>query len=148
MAINWVLLAKTVGRRFCNIILCRRGRQVIRHANFARTTQTDNYIGYSTRIDVPVAKQIHLNDTLYVGPKRKVSYKMWQQVLINGGLRLLWPISKPLFILLENIHKVLGNWGWSIIVLTLLVKIALMWFSNKSYYSMAKMRQIAPRLEN
>lgn len=52
-----------------------------------------------------------------------------------------------LFALLESIHKVLGNWGWSIIVLTILVKIALMWFSNKSYYSMAKMRAIAPKLQ-
>lgn len=115
---------------------------------FARTTQTDNYIGYSTRIDVPVAKQIHLNDTLYVGPKTQSQLQNVATGLdktVDYGF--LWPISKPLFILLENIHKVLGNWGWSIIVLTLLVKIALMWFSNKSYYSMAKMRQIAPRLE-
>jgi len=60
---------------------------------------------------------------------------------------ILWPISKVLFWILDNVHKVLGNWGWSIIVLTLLVKIALMPIANKSYHSMAKMRAVAPRLQ-
>jgi YidC/Oxa1 family membrane protein insertase len=48
---------------------------------------------------------------------------------------------------LDGVHKVINNWGWAIIVLTLLVKIALMWFSNKSYVSMAKMRALAPKMQ-
>ena len=60
---------------------------------------------------------------------------------------LLWPISKVLFVILEGIHKFIGNWGWSIVVLTLIIKIALFWLSNKSYVSMAKMRAIAPKLQ-
>lgn len=115
---------------------------------FSRQSGKDNYIGYSNIISVGNNKQITLNDTLYVGPK--VQDKLEHVAVgldktVDYGV--FWPISKPLFILLENIYKLLGNWGWSIIVLTLIVKIALMWFSNKSYYSMAKMRQIAPRLQ-
>lgn len=60
---------------------------------------------------------------------------------------LLWPISKVLFVILEGIYKFIGNWGWSIVVLTLIIKIALFWLSNKSYVSMAKMRAIAPKLQ-
>ena len=60
---------------------------------------------------------------------------------------VLWPISKPIFILLQNIHAFLGNWGWSIIALTLIIKASLMWISNKSYYSMAKMRLLAPKMQ-
>ena len=60
---------------------------------------------------------------------------------------LLWPISKVLFVILDGIHKFIGNWGWSIVVLTLIIKIALFWLSNKSYVSMAKMRAIAPKLQ-
>lgn len=115
---------------------------------FSRSTEQDNYIGYSNVIDVPQGRQITLNDTLYAGPKVQEQLKTVATGLdktVDYGF--LWPISKPLFILLENIHKLLGNWGWSIIALTLIVKISLMWISNKSYYSMAKMRQIAPRLE-
>ena len=85
---------------------------------------------------------------MYAGPKEQADLKSVAVGLnktVDYGL--LWPISKVLFALLEGIHKVLANWGWSIIVLTILVKIALMWFSNKSYYSMAKMRALAPRLQ-
>jgi len=88
-----------------------------------------------------------LNATLYAGPKVQSELKevaVGLNQTVDYGL--LWPISKILFAVLDGIHKVIGNWGWSIILLTILVKIALMWFSNKSYYSMAKMRAIAPRL--
>lgn len=115
---------------------------------FSRQSGNDNYIGYSNIIDVANGKQITLHDTLYIGPKvqdKLENVAIGLDKTVDYGV--FWPISKPLFILLENIHKVLGNWGWSIIALTLIVKIALMWFSNKSYYSMAKMRQIAPRLQ-
>lgn len=115
---------------------------------FSRSSGNDNYIGYSTQLSVPQGKQISLDDTLYVGPK--VQSQMHDVAIgldktVDYGF--LWPISKPIFVLLENIHKLLGNWGWSIIALTLIIKIALMWISNKSYYSMAKMRLIAPRLQ-
>lgn len=115
---------------------------------FSRSNGNDNYIGYSSVVDVASNRQITLNNTLYIGPK--VQSNM-QDVAIGldktVDYGVLWPISKPIFMLLELIHKVLGNWGWSIIVLTLLIKAALMWISGKSYYSMAKMRLIAPKLQ-
>ncbi|MBB5191880.1 YidC/Oxa1 family membrane protein insertase [Silvimonas terrae] len=55
--------------------------------------------------------------------------------------------SKPIFWLLDHIHKVVGNWGWSIIILTMLIKALFYPLASKSYRSMAKMRKLAPRLE-
>jgi YidC/Oxa1 family membrane protein insertase len=48
---------------------------------------------------------------------------------------------------LRNIHAVVGNWGWSIILLTLLIKAAFYKLSEQSGHSMAKMRKIAPRMQ-
>ncbi|SFN89954.1 YidC/Oxa1 family membrane protein insertase [Formivibrio citricus] len=56
-------------------------------------------------------------------------------------------IASPLFMLLDMLHQVLGNWGWAIIVLTVLIKAAFYPLSAASYRSMAKMRLIQPRME-
>ncbi|PYE41192.1 MULTISPECIES: membrane protein insertase YidC [Psychrobacter] len=116
---------------------------------FSRETGDDYFIGFNSQpINVAPNKQLTLNATLYAGPKVQSELKE-----VSVGLNktvdygLLWPISKILFAILDGIHKIIGNWGWSIILLTVLVKIALMWFSNKSYYSMAKMRAIGPKLK-
>ncbi len=116
---------------------------------FAREVGGDYFIGMNSQpIAVPAHQQMDIAATLYTGPKDQTAL-----LEVAPGLNktvdygLLWPISKILFAILEGIHNILGNWGWSIIALTVLVKIALMWFSNKSYYSMAKMRAIAPRLQ-
>ncbi|MGL6041176.1 MAG: membrane protein insertase YidC, partial [Deefgea sp.] len=55
--------------------------------------------------------------------------------------------SAPLFAILEFIHGLVGNWGWSIIIVTFLLKLAFFPLSSASYRSMAKMRLLAPRME-
>jgi len=55
-------------------------------------------------------------------------------------------IAKPLYWLLSNIHSFLGNWGWSIMALVLLIKIAFFWLQAKGYESMAKMKAINPKV--
>jgi len=55
-------------------------------------------------------------------------------------------IAKPLFWLLDQIHKILGNWGWSIVALTLLIKLVFFPLSAASYKSMARMKEITPRM--
>lgn len=116
---------------------------------FSRAQDGINYIGYSSpAINVASGKQITLSDTLYIGPKTQSELNEVAKGLNQSvDYGILWPISKLFFVLLDGIHKALGNWGWSIIVLTIIIKIMLMWFSNKSYYSMAKMRLLAPKLQ-
>lgn len=115
---------------------------------FSRSDGGMNYIGYQSGVHVGAGKQLTLEDTLYAGPKVQSELKQVAEGLektVDYGV--FWPISKPIFLLLQSIHSFLGNWGWSIIALTLIIKSCLLWISNKSYYSMAKMRLIAPRLQ-
>jgi YidC/Oxa1 family membrane protein insertase len=56
-------------------------------------------------------------------------------------------IAKPIFWLMDQIHKVLGNWGWTIIVLTILIKLAFFPLSAASYRSMAKMKTVTPKMQ-
>ncbi|MFC5473260.1 membrane protein insertase YidC [Paraherbaspirillum soli] len=55
-------------------------------------------------------------------------------------------IAKPIFWLMTQIHKVLGNWGWTIIALTVLIKLAFFPLSAASYRSMAKMKKVTPKM--
>ena len=85
--------------------------------------------------------------TLFIGPQRE---KMLEGV--TPGLELvkdygiLAILSKPLYWLLDKLHGVLGNWGWSIVALVLLLKIAFFWLNAKAYGSMARMKAINPRI--
>lgn len=56
-------------------------------------------------------------------------------------------VAKPIFWLMTQIHKVLGNWGWTIIALTVLIKLAFFPLSAASYRSMAKMRTVTPKMQ-
>ena len=55
-------------------------------------------------------------------------------------------LAKPLYWLLDQLHKILGNWGWSIVGLVLLLKILFYWLNAKAYASMAKMKAINPKI--
>lgn len=85
---------------------------------------------------------------LFVGPK--LQHQMEQvapglELTVDYGM--LTFLSKPLFWLLEYIHKVVNNWGWAIVILTLIIKLAFYKLSAASYKSMANMRKLAPKLQ-
>ena len=54
-------------------------------------------------------------------------------------------LAKPLYWLLDKLHGFIGNWGWSIMALVLIIKVAFYWLQAKGYESMAKMKAINPR---
>ena len=58
----------------------------------------------------------------------------------------LMPLAKPLFWLLDELHGMIGNWGWAIVALVVLLKIAFYWLNAQAYKSMAKMKAINPRV--
>jgi len=86
-------------------------------------------------------------DQLFVGPKLPDAL-----AVIAPGLELtvdygwLTVIAQPIHWLLDKIYSVVGNWGWAIIVLTILIKLAFYKLSETSYKSMANMRQLTPRM--
>ena len=57
-------------------------------------------------------------------------------------------IAKPIFWLLEQIHSYVANWGWAIVILTLIIKLIFFPLSAASYKSMARMKEVQPRLMN
>ncbi|WP_018079216.1 membrane protein insertase YidC [Thiobacillus denitrificans] len=59
----------------------------------------------------------------------------------------LTPLAYPIFWALEKIERLVGNWGWAIIILTILLKLALYPLSAAGYKSMAKMKKLTPRLQ-
>ncbi len=56
-------------------------------------------------------------------------------------------IAQPLFWLLDKLHTLIGNWGWSIVALVVLLKIAFFSLNASAYRSMAKMKAVAPRIQ-
>ena len=55
-------------------------------------------------------------------------------------------LAEPLFWLLTQLHRLLGNWGWSIVGLVVLLRIAFFWLNLKAYTSMAKMKAVNPKI--
>ena len=85
---------------------------------------------------------------MYVGPKeqrRMVTADQKLELTVDYGW--LTPISSPLFWLMTYINKVFPNWGISILLLTLLVKLAFYPLSAASYKSMARMKKLGPRMK-
>ncbi len=108
-----------------------------------------NIIGFtSPTITVPAGTVAEVDATFYSGPKIQSELKdlaVGLNQTVDYGW--LWPIAKLLFLGLQFFHGIVGNWGWSIILLTILVKLILWPLSSKSYRSMAKMRVIAPEMQ-
>ncbi|MFB1010232.1 MAG: membrane protein insertase YidC [Thiopseudomonas sp.] len=115
-----------------------------------RKDAAGNYIiGYTgPAVQVAPGDHARMDATLYAGPKNQATLKK-----LSPGLELtvdygfLWFLAQPIFWLLTVIHSMLGNWGWSIIVLTLLIKLAFFPLSAASYRSMARMRAVAPKIQ-
>lgn len=106
------------------------------------------YLGALTDVAVPPSNENTVGGQFYLGPEIKDVLKP-----ISPGLDLtidygiLWPISQLLFWLLKNIYQFVGNWGWSIILVTLMIKLAFYKLSASSYRSMGHMRRIQPKIQ-
>ncbi len=88
-----------------------------------------------------------LRASLYVGPKeQKILKTLAEGMDLTVDYGWLTVIAAPLFWLLEWLHRFIGNWGWAIIALTILIKAAFFPLSAASYKSMAHMKKVQPRL--
>jgi len=84
---------------------------------------------------------------LYVGPQDQHALAQLAPgldlVVDYGWLTFL---AKPIFWLLEFLHRIVGNWGWAIVLLTVIIKAAFYPLSAASYKSMARMKEVTPRM--
>jgi YidC/Oxa1 family membrane protein insertase len=116
--------------------------------NFAREVDKRHAIGMITPAEAlaPGARRA-LQATFFAGPQEE---KMLERVA--PGLDLVKDygiftiLAKPLYWLMDKLHGLIGNWGWTIMALVLVIKIAFYWLQAKGYESMAKMKAINPRI--
>ncbi|NYT61479.1 membrane protein insertase YidC [Alcaligenaceae bacterium] len=89
-----------------------------------------------------------VESSLWVGPQdQKAMGELAPGLELVVDYGWLTIIAKPLFKIMTWIHALIGNWGWTIVVLTLLIKLVFYPLSAASYRSMAKMKQVAPRMK-
>jgi YidC/Oxa1 family membrane protein insertase len=97
---------------------------------------------------VAANSSLTVGSKLWVGPQDQSALEALApglELVVDYGLLTI--IAKPVFALMTWLFSLLGNWGWTIVLLTVLIKAAFYPLSAASYRSMAKMKMVAPRLQ-
>ena len=104
--------------------------------------------GVSNETVVPAGATYAREDQLWLGPKAQKHMNAIHPALdLSVDYGVFSFLSQPLFWLLSKLYDLLGNWGWAIIAIVVILKALLFPLSAKQYQSMAKMRAIQPRIE-
>lgn len=117
---------------------------------YTKAVAGDRYIigTYSPAVQVPAGQSHTFSSRLFAGPKlHDTLAKIAPGLELTVDYGWLTVLAEPIHWLLTLIHKVVGNWGWAIIILTILIKAAFYKLSETSYKSMANMRKLAPRMQ-
>ncbi len=97
---------------------------------------------------VPAGGSLELSESLFVGPKLQEQLKeAGPRLELTADYGMLTILAQPLFWLLSKIYEYVGNWGWTIIIVTFLIKLVFYKLAETSGRSMAKMKTVAPRLK-
>ena len=92
------------------------------------------------------SKQIH-QTRLFVGPQEeKLMEGLYPGLELVKDYGWLTILAKPLYWLLDELYGFIGNWGWSIVALVVVLKIAFYWLNSQAYKSMGKMKAINPKI--
>jgi YidC/Oxa1 family membrane protein insertase len=121
----------------------------ISRENFVRKVDTNLYaVGMITPLaDVAPGQSKSVSARLFVGPQEeKVLESLAPGLDLLKDYGWLAMLAKPLYWLLDKLFGFIQNWGWSIVALVLLLKIAFYWLNAKAYSSMAKMKAINPKI--
>ena len=124
--------------------------QAKQHNQFYSQTSGNHYtiaMAYPS-VSISPGQSINQSASLYVGPaiaKNLDHVAPYLDKTIDYGW--LWFISVWIFALMSWIFQYVGNWGWAIVLTTLIIKLVFFPLSSKSYRSMAKMRELAPRIK-
>ena len=108
-------------------------------------------IGYKTNTPVVInaGETQTISSKAYIGPKdhKQLEAQNVEGLLLTVDYGWLTAIASPLFWLLKTIHQYVQNWGWSIVILTIMIKLCFFPLSAASYKSMARMRKFTPRMQ-
>ncbi|QDP71483.1 membrane protein insertase YidC [Legionella israelensis] len=117
---------------------------------YTRSVDDDYTIGAVTQlISVKPGDEKQIASRLYIGPEiTSVLNQISPTLDMTVDYGILWFLSSILFSLMKMIYNVVGNWGWSIVLVTVLIKLAFYRLSATSYRSMAGMRKLQPKLQS
>lgn len=124
--------------------------QGIERENFVRKVDDTFYTAgmITTLGQIAPGQAKTLDARFFAGPQQeKMLESLTPGLVLVKDYGMFTILAKPLYWLLDKIHSVLGNWGWSIVGLVLLLKIAFYWLNAKAYASMAKMKALNPRIQ-
>jgi len=115
---------------------------------YTRALNGDYTIGaVSKALVIEPSKTAEIGSRLYLGPEiTSVLKEISPSLDLTVDYGWLWFISSLLFSLMKAIYSIIGNWGWSIVLVTFLIKLAFYRLSATSYKSMANMRKLQPKL--
>lgn len=116
---------------------------------YSRVIDGQYLIGFvSSVMEIKPQESHQVANRLYIGPELTgVLSKIAPGLDLTIDYGWLWFISKYLFLLMSYIHSIVGNWGWSIVLVTMCIKLLFFQLSAKSYRSMANMRNLQPKIE-
>ncbi len=140
-AVLWLLNPYGTPNVCANGVNCR--------LNFKGVNNTFASAGVLT--DLPTIKahtNFAINVPLFAGPEEyKVLSSIAPHLELTKDYGWVYIFATPLFWLLVKLYAIVKNWGWAIILLTLVVKLVLYPLTRASYISMAKMKALAPKME-
>jgi len=116
---------------------------------YTRTSNGEYLIGaVSQPVTINPQDKASMGSRLYMGPEITSDLqKIAPSLDLTVDYGILWFVSSLLFSLMKAIYNVVGNWGWSIVLVTVLIKLAFYRLSATSYKSMAGMRKLQPKLQ-
>ncbi|MBX3608836.1 MAG: membrane protein insertase YidC [Hydrogenophaga sp.] len=117
--------------------------------NFVRKLADNLYAvgAISALPEIAPGQTVKTSARLFVGPQdEKLLERLAPGLELVKDYGWLTILAKPLYWLLEKIHGFVGNWGWAIVLLVVLIKAAFYWLNASAYRSMAKMKAINPRI--
>ena len=93
-------------------------------------------------------REASFNQKVYFGPKiKKELQKAHPELDLAVDYGWLWWIGQPMYSAMSFFHNLTGNWGWSIVLVTILIKVLLWPLSMVSYRNMGKMRAVQPKMQ-
>ncbi|MFK8052373.1 MAG: membrane protein insertase YidC [Woeseiaceae bacterium] len=111
----------------------------------------DNFVTgiVGAAVTVPAGQAVDIPVTLFTGPKLQEQLnEISPRLSLTVDYGILTLLANPLFWLLSTVFSFVGNWGWAIIIVTFLIKLAFYKLTEKSGRSIAKMRKLQPRLKS
>ncbi|HFC8517419.1 membrane protein insertase YidC [Neisseria weaveri] len=137
---TWILQPKD-GKTICEAGACQIDLK----------RREDKLYAADVRVPLPAIQsegKLSFPVTLYAGPQTTdIISNVADNLQLAKDYGKVHIFASPLFWLLNKLHDLVGNWGWAIVLLTIIVKAVFYPLTNASYRSMAKMRAVAPRLQ-